>query len=965
MTHKPATTTSRVGPLQDRGRTLESVSNAILQSLPTALFVCAVDGRMVAFNDQVSALLGYAPGDVMGQDVGLILAEPQAGLAAVIGGDPETCQGGRRCLAIRHHDGTSLVLKATISVSSASEGQRLFTVLLDPAGPSNQSEDRQPVDRKPLEALAQNLPGIIFQRSCRTDGQVTYPFFSSGVRDILGYTPDEMRVTQDGCLDCIHWADRADYMEHMRTSLSDLSSYTEEWRAITRDGQVRWLSGTFKLEQLPSGEVSWDAVMVDITDRMRAEHRLEMIMDHAADGVLTIDEEGRVETANMAIAQTFGWTIEDLVGQDVTVLTVSDVGDRGGVNYVRSYLLTGESAMLGRGPVELIGQHKDGHTFPIELSLSEVLTEGQRLFIAIVRDITKRKKTELRLHETEQRLRTITDNIQGLVYQRVMYPDGRFSITYMSEGFRSILGIDLADGPTDGDVFLHLMAPEDRQEFVEAMQRSAATLTPMEADVRLVSPGRESRWLRSWSSPRLSEAGTIIWDGVALDVTDRKRAEEKLTFLAYHDPVTTLGNRAMFWDRFASAKEQADQDGHALAILSLGLDRFTIINATLGHSRGDQVLLAAAERIQKTLRAGDVVCRAGGDRFLLMLMGITSEDDVNHQLATLLNCFETPLRVAGLDLSLTVSAGAALYPANGVDAETLIMHSEAALHLAKTEGPASSHLFTQEMGDRAQKILTLQHRLRRALHNREFVAYFQPQVETRSGRIVGMEALVRWVSPEDGLVPPGQFIDVAEEIGLIDAMCEQVLRDACRWNKRWQDAGLAHIPVAVNISGRQFHNTRLLLQTVDSVLAEFDLDPRFLELELTESSAMSDPDNAIRVVQSLAERGVACAIDDFGTGYSSLSVLKRFPIRKLKIDRSFVSEVTTDSGDAAIVCAMIAMANALNLKVVAEGVETQDHLNFLHGVGCDQIQGFLMSRPLPGAEMERLFRESPSMPLPA
>ncbi|GAB3441224.1 putative bifunctional diguanylate cyclase/phosphodiesterase [Insolitispirillum peregrinum] len=514
-------------------------------------------------------------------------------------------------------------------------------------------------------------------------------------------------------------------------------------------------------------------------------------------------------------------------------------------------------------------------------------------------------------------------------------------------------------------MFTDLMDLSDRSGFIDAMRRSAETMEPMEADIKLVNRRNEERWLRSWSRPRKGANGSLIWDGVALDVTDRKRAEEELTFLAYYDPLTGLGNRSLFMERFGRARSFATQIDAWVVVLSLGVDRFSIVNATLGHSMGDKVLLAVAHRIQETIEVGDLLCRASGDRFLLMLTGMTSASDIEQAIRTIQARFLEPLTVEDEEFDLTVSVGAAVFPRDGESAEALIMHSETAMQQAKKgNGPSSFLIFTEEMGAKAQQTLTMQHRLRRALENEEFVSYFQPQIETRSGKIVGMEALVRWISPEHGLIPPGAFIDVAEEFGLIDTMCEQVLRDACRWNKRWQDLGLAHVPVAVNISGRQFHNSRQLLTMVDTVLRDFDMPPQYLELELTESSAMSDPENAINVVRLLTERGISCAIDDFGTGYSSLSVLKRFPIGKLKIDRSFVNEVTTDPGDAAIVCAMIAMANALDLKVVAEGVETQDHLNFLHGVGCDQIQGFLMSRPLPGEAMETMFRTRPPMPMP-
>jgi EAL domain-containing protein (putative c-di-GMP-specific phosphodiesterase class I) len=284
------------------------------------------------------------------------------------------------------------------------------------------------------------------------------------------------------------------------------------------------------------------------------------------------------------------------------------------------------------------------------------------------------------------------------------------------------------------------------------------------------------------------------------------------------------------------------------------------------------------------------------------------------------------------------------------------MHADAALHEAKREGGGTCRLFTPEIVEQANLILSLRHRMRRALEENQFKAHFQAQLDLRSNRIVGTEALARWIAPDGTQVPPGEFIPIAEDYGLIDDICIQVLQDACRWTARWNYMGLGPLSVAVNISGRQFHNPRQLMDIVGSALDLLDLPPHLLELELTESTAMSDPENASKVMRLFTDRGIGCSIDDFGTGYSSLSVLKRFTLRKLKIDRSFVRDVTANANDAAICTAIIAMAHALNLKVCAEGVETPDQLAFLRAHACDQVQGFLIARPLPPKALEDLLQ---------
>lgn len=935
-----------------------------LDGAPEALVVLDAGGTILAFNRAATALLGRERAAVVGAPVDVLLTIPDGGLDLFLGDPPDAAEaGGRRFLPLVAGDGRTLTCEITIGVAEPAPARRLFVCTLRDAtlAFAGLGEAWDGAEER-LGSLAANMPGIIFQRVMQPDGTLYYPFFSAGVRDLLGYDPEDMRLARDGCLDAIHWADRDRYMTALRRSAEDLAVYTEEFRAIAASGEVKWLSGTARPERMPNGDILWDGVLIDVTDRMRAEQRLEMIMDHAADCIITIGENGLIETVNAATSQTFGYAEDDLVGRNVAVLMPPAHKDRH-QGYIRRYLSTGEGSILGTGARELEGMRKDGTVFPIELSLSEVLSEGRRVFIAVLRDIAARKATERALHETEQRLRTIADNINGMVFQRMLRPDGSVCYTYVNEGAKRLFDIDPEDMMADASLFLERIDADDRAAFMEALNRSVRTLEPVELDVRVTHRSGEERWLRSWSRPRKLDDGQIAWDGVALDVTDRKRAEERLMFLAYYDPMTGLGNRTLFLERFHRARAQANREQSWIGFLSMGLDRFSIINATLGHSVGDRVLKAVAERLGGSCGHNDVLCRAGGDRFMALLPGVATLADVFEAVERIQTAFAQPITVDGQEFDLTLSIGASIYPRDGDSAETLIMHADAALNRAKAQGPGSFQLFNEEMGQRAVQTLAMQARLRRAIENQEFVAYFQPQVDVRTGAFVGMEALARWLSPERGLVPPGDFIPVAEETGLIDAICDLVLNDACRWTKAWHDAGLPQVPVAVNISGRQFHNSRRLMQTVEDALERTGLDPRFLELELTESSAMTDPENAIAVVRKLRDRGVASSIDDFGTGYSSLSVLKRFPIRKLKIDRSFVRDVTTDANDAAIVCAMIAMAAALNLKVVAEGVETDEHLDFLHGVGCDSIQGYLVAKPLPAAEMEALFRQgSPLKP---
>ncbi|MBI5163664.1 MAG: EAL domain-containing protein [Magnetospirillum sp.] len=805
-----------------------------------------------------------------------------------------------------------------------------------------------------LASLTNTLPGIVFQRTMTSDGAIAYPFFSEGVREVLGFAPQSMAVNSAGCLHAVHWADRDGHVAAIRRSAAELSPCRESFRAITESGEVRWLEGSSQPRRRADGTVLWDGVLVDVTASRRAEFRLEMLMEHAADAIVLLDGGGAIDTVNAAAEQLFGWGAAELAGNPFTTLLPPAPAH---LDRLLGDPLDPDSGIVGGDPHELTGLRKDGSTFPLEVSTSELRMEGHRLFVVIGRDITRRKQTEAALHESEQRLRAIAANLPGIVFQRILRSSGRLDYSYVSEGCRSFLGLEPEDLLADPELFLRALTDEERQGFYTALGRSARTLEPFEEDMASLGGDGRRRWLRGQSRPTVRANGDIVWDGVMLDVTDRKTAEQRLSFLAYYDPLTRLPNRPAFVEHFTAAADAARHAHGLLAVVSLGIDRFGVINATMGHAVGDQVLIAAADLLQSAIGSGNVMARASGDRFLILVTGYSVKRELVETIEAIHAGAQAMVTVAGEQFEIYASMGAAVFPRDGEDVETLIRNADAALQRAKGQGPATLQFFTKEMSAKASKTLSLQTKLRRGIDNGELIPYYQPQVDLISGRVVGMEALVRWLSPDLGMVSPVEFIPVAEESGLIDAVCESMLSQCAHQNKAWQNAGLPPIPVAVNVSGRQFQYARRLITALETVLGESGLEPRYLELELTESSAMRDADNAIAVVRQLKEMGIACSIDDFGTGYSSLSVLKRFPISKLKIDRSFVMDVITDPNDAAIVDAIIAMAQALKLKVVAEGVEHHAHLEFLRSLGCDQMQGYLFSRPLTAEAMGQLLAE--------
>ncbi|TWI67289.1 PAS domain S-box-containing protein/diguanylate cyclase (GGDEF)-like protein [Pseudoduganella lurida] len=432
----------------------------------------------------------------------------------------------------------------------------------------------------------------------------------------------------------------------------------------------------------------------------------------------------------------------------------------------------------------------------------------------------------------------------------------------------------------------------------------------------------------------------------ALDVTEQMTAEQELKRQSTHDALTGLPNRNLFQDRLEQAIAYAVRYGHQLWVVVLDLDNFKLINDTLGHASGDTLLQTVAARLRAALRESETVARLGGDEFILLLLDQPAGSLSHRTVQAVLEAVSAPMRVDAHELALTCSMGVATYPRDGDSGPALFKHADIALYRAKDGGRNQLQFYTSEMNARVTERTLIEGHLRNALVRQEFVLYFQPRIDCVSGRVVGLEALLRWRQPELGLVPPDRFIGVAEETGRIVEIGEWVLYEACRQVKAWQDAGLPRVPVAVNVSARQFRQSGFV-QEVNGALLASGLEPAYLELELTESLMMQNVEGVVAAMCELKESGVRLSIDDFGTGYSSLSYLRRFPLDYLKIDRSFVRDMLHDAPGGAIVRSMITLGHSLGCRIIAEGVETPDQLGYLAREGCDEIQGFLCSRPVP------------------
>ena len=566
----------------------------------------------------------------------------------------------------------------------------------------------------------------------------------------------------------------------------------------------------------------------------------------------------------------------------------------------------------------------------------------------------KWQAAEAALLETQREMETLLGNLPGMAY-RCRYDD-EWTMEFVSEGSLELTGYTADELQFNRLVsYEHITHPDDRARVREEIGRGAASRSRFTVEYRLIERGGREKWVSEKGLAFYSETGTpIALEGFISDITEIKSYRERLEHQASHDALTGLANRNLLHDRLRQAIAQAERQRLRLAVAFLDLDNFKYLNDSLGHSAGDELLKMVAQRLKTCVREGDTVARLGGDEFVLVLLDQSSAEGVNHVVQRVLETASEPFFVAGREFNTSASVGVSLFPQDGADAETLLKNADAAMYRAKAQGRDNFCFFTVEINTALHERIALEHGLRQALDRGELLLDYQPKVELSSGALIGAEALVRWRHPEHGLLSPARFVPVAEDTGLIVPIGEWILRTACSQVQRWRSQGLQLSVLSVNMSARQFRSPHLVSQIAE-ILQESGLPAGCLDLEITESLMMDDVQEFIARLHALKELGVQLSVDDFGKGYSSLNYLKQFPVDRLKIDRSFVCDIASDPGDAAIVQAVIQLGHVLGLAVTAEGVETSEQLAFLRRHGCDEGQGYYFSQPLGPTEFEHLL----------
>jgi diguanylate cyclase (GGDEF)-like protein/PAS domain S-box-containing protein len=755
------------------------------------------------------------------------------------------------------------------------------------------------------------------------------------------------------------------YVGKARWEIPDLAPVEGDWEAHRRqlmrhepfrdlelrrqmdDGSVRYMSITGEPTVDAGGRFAgYRGVGRDITLQKRAEdesRRFRLAMDSSADMMGLVDRATmKFVDVNTTLCALVGYTREELLGMRLDdLLPVS----REQLAAAYDKQITNPSVP---GGMKSYYRCKDGSHLPFE-SRRQVIRSGDNWLISVVsRDIRERIQAETALRESEARFRSLTALSSDVFWEQ----DAQFRFTALADAAGRIDATEVL-GKTRWEQDYTNLSAEDWAAHKTLLEAHLAF-----RDLELCRKDRSGTelWYSVSGEPVIDAAGTFTgYRGVGRDITPHKVDEGRIRYLADHDVLTGLPNRTSFNVILNAARENARRQGNSLAVMFVDLDRFKLINDTLGHDAGDQLLCEMGVRLRDTLRASDVVARLGGDEFVVLIQEVKHAGQVEAVARKILAALGKPMLILGRECTVTASIGICLYPRDADDPQSLMKNADTAMYRTKESGKNNYQFYSEALNSNSLERLAMETSLRRGLQRDEFFLHYQPRVDLGSGTVTGVEALIRWKHPQLGIVPPAKFIPIAEESGAIVELGRWVLDTACAQAAAWQKQGLAALRMAVNISARQFANQDLVKQIAEA-LQQSGLAAQWLEVELTESVVAQNLQRAAIVLSQIRGFGARLALDDFGTGYSSLAQLKRFPIQTLKVDRSFVSGLPHDKDDAAITQAIIAMGRSLGLVVIAEGVETEAQKQFLSRHGCKEMQGFLFSRPLPAEECAAFLR---------
>ncbi len=718
------------------------------------------------------------------------------------------------------------------------------------------------------------------------------------------------------------------------------------YRIILSEGRTKWLKEYVVNSRPDHSDGLYAGYIIDITQQAELAHRLReneerhklLVEESLYATYIVVDRKWSY--INPKFAEIFGYSVEELLMAPVD--KVVHIDDLALVYNNLDRRIKGEIRGI---QYKFRGVKKDGSIITVEVLGNRYELKDKVAIFGTLVDITDVSKST-------EKLRMATKVFENTI-EGIAVTDKNAIIQWVNPAFTAITGYSAHE--VIGKNPRVLRSEKHNREFYSRMWDSLIHRGQWQGEIwnRRKNGETYPEWL-TISAICDEEGNTLQYVSVFNDISERIKREEHIKYQAYHDALTKLPNRYLLYDRLNMNISHAHRNQEKLAVMLLDLDRFKRINDTMGHPAGDILLQEVALRLKDSLREGDTVSRLGGDEFCIILEDIKHVENALKVAQKIFKAFSKPFILRDHELYVTTSIGVSIYPNDGVDVDTLIKNADTAMYEAKGQGRNNVRLYTASMNDEAIKRLAIENEIIKGLEREEFVVYYQPQLCLETNKIIGAEALIRWQHPELGFLLPGKFIHIAEETGLVELLGNWVLLTSCRQNKQWQEKGYHAINMSVNLSAMQFQQ-KSLLKTVNAALKEVGLSASYLDLEITESSAIQDPDFAIALLKELKKNGLQISMDDFGTGYSSLALLNRLPIDRLKIDRSFISNIVNDVEKQAIVSAIIAMAKTLGLRVVAEGVETKEQMAYLRDHHCDEIQGYLISPPVKTEDFEALL----------
>ena len=913
-------------------------------------------GRFLRVNPKLCEMLGYTEEELLRLSWLDVTHPEDAGRAARLVAKMLADPGVRLPELEKRYrckDGTERCALASIALVRGADGQpEYFVSVLQDITDRKRAESAAEESELRFRQLAENI-GEVFWLTDPSKNEVLY--VSPAYEQIWGRSCESVYASPRDWIEAIHVEDRARVL--LAAQQQAAGNYDEEYRVVRPDGSTRWIRDR-AFPVLRDGRVyRVTGIAEDITDRKRAgdelresERRFRDMLGNVELISMTLDREARITYCNDYLLRLTGWRREELIGKNwFDVFIPADIN--GSMKGVFAGLLENlppywhyENEIVTRAGERRLIRWNNSVLRSASGEVSGTASIGE--------DITESKRAQEAIQRADARYRATFDQAGvGIVHASL---EGRFM--RVNRKMCDMLGYEEAE--LVGRGFAAVTHPEDGKltaDPVAALRDSADATAMPEYEKRYVCRDGRTLWgAVSLSLVRDAQGRPEYFIALVKDVTARKEAEEKLIYRAHYDPLTDLPNRTLFYDRLAQVLNQARRHDWTFGVMVIDLDRFKSVNDTLGHSHGDRLLQDVAKRLSQCLRSGDTVARVGGDEFAIVAADLARAQDAAILAQKVLESLAKPFDLDGHEVFIGASVGIATFPMDGCEGGLLIKNADAALYRAKELGRNNYQFYTAAMNERAMENLLLENDLRHALERREFRLHFQPKARLRDGRVAGFEALLRWERPGKGLVSPAQFVPLLEDTGLIVPVGDWVIRAAFAQLREWREEGREPLPVAVNLAAKQFvHHD--IVAVVEAAIRESGMPAELLEVEITESDAMKNPEQTLAVLQRLEARGVRIAIDDFGTGYSSLSYLKRFPVHTVKLDRSFVKGLPDDTEDASIALAVVTMAHSLGLEVVAEGVETAAQKHFLAEHGCDQMQGYLLSRPLPAAECARFF----------